>query len=486
MRVRADRYGKYLTRVYEAMAPYVLPSDDVVEIGARPISKDRGVLSRQIIPHRTFTTVDRGMEHHGKPRGDVVKDVLKEPVEADVILSTCVLHHTPEQLIPRLLSNLRAPTLMFSGPNVELLPELIGDHEWHIDIVKLRRWLEERGYYVQWQPMRLARGEPPYELLVVALKSEELGNGAISARESDSWNRVPGGGQSATDVQRTANAGGLSADRMVAVCRHTECESPGSAQGAFATRGTVIGDDTSSLVVGVAPASRRYTRRSAPAVAPREQRKKSPGVRNPVTAAARNGTPNRRPGLVHPEWALVIGGGSGVWDEILEWEEIYGKQWDGIVVAANDVGVHWPRALDHWVTLHPEKMLHWMPQRASNGFSDGYETWGRRSKALDHQIQPWSGGASGMMAVQIAQVVGCVRAVLCGIPMTPTAHFKESTIHPATKPWKAVAGHWRAWEREVNKMQGWVRSMSGRTLVILGGEKPTLEWLLEGKSDDEA
>jgi hypothetical protein len=188
--------------------------------------------------------------------------------------------------------------------------------------------------------------------------------------------------------------------------------------------------------------------------------------------------------LVHPEWALILGGGPDVWDEVLEWEALYGKQWDGVVIAANDVGCHWPRHLDHWATLHPDKFQQWKPVREMYGFNTDYDTWGRKTRHAGRAVQPWAGGASGMLAVQVAQMVGCVRAVLCGVPMTPTPHFKESTIHMASKPWKAVEGHWRAWTKHKGKIHGWVRSMSGRTAEMLG--TPTVEWLVAGKVAPEA
>ena len=63
-------------------------------------------------------------------------------------------------------------------------------------------------------------------------------------------------------------------------------------------------------------------------------------------------TPITRLGLEHPEWAIVLGGADCVWDDVLAWEAIYGRRWDGLVAAANDIGCHWPRPLDHWATLH--------------------------------------------------------------------------------------------------------------------------------------
>lgn len=88
-----------------------------------------------------------------------------------------------------------------------------------------------------------------------------------------------------------------------------------------------------------------------------------------------------------------------------------------------------------------------------------------------------------MLAIQVAQVLGCERAVLCGMPMTATPHFVESTVQRQGQPWTAVAGHWKAWGRELGRMQGWVRSMSGRTQETLGA--PTLTWLLGADEEED-
>lgn len=181
--------------------------------------------------------------------------------------------------------------------------------------------------------------------------------------------------------------------------------------------------------------------------------------------------------VAHPEWAMCLGGASCVWDDVLAWEKLYGRHWDGLVIAANDIGSHWPRDLHHWVTLHPAKFSNWCPLRERQGFSDGYVKWGRMPQAsiVDVSVQPWAGGSSGMLAAQVAVELGCTRTVLCGIPMTDTPHFPESTERFATT-WTAVRGHWQAWEKSKDRMVPWVRSMSGRTAELLG--VPSMEWLL--------
>ena len=157
-----EYYGQYLEQVYLWMAQYVPPNANVMEVGVRP--EDRGVISRRIIPHRSFIGVDRRPD-----RGELVLDVLQAPIRADVIISTCVLHHTPRSSITRLLAHLNAGVLLFSGPNAAVLPELIGDHQWHIEVPILVRWLEQAGYRVTWEPSGLS--EPRCEVVVAAVST---------------------------------------------------------------------------------------------------------------------------------------------------------------------------------------------------------------------------------------------------------------------------------------------------------------------------
>ncbi len=152
------RYGEYLTKVYSRMADFIPDDSDIVEIGAR---EDRGVISREILKYRTFLSVDKD-----PLRGDMTMDALHEDITSDVIISTCLLHHTAEEDIPQVLSHLKADVLLLSGPNIKVMPELFGDHLWHIEIDKLRYWLEQLGFAVEWESSGLS--EPHAELLVIA------------------------------------------------------------------------------------------------------------------------------------------------------------------------------------------------------------------------------------------------------------------------------------------------------------------------------
>jgi hypothetical protein len=87
-----------------------------------------------------------------------------------------------------------------------------------------------------------------------------------------------------------------------------------------------------------------------------------------------------------------------------------------------------------------------------------------------------------MLATAVALHLGCSRIVLCGVPMTKTPHFAESVVHPHTRNWSSADGHFRAWKKPdmLAKLQGRVRSMSGRTRDLLGAATP--EWLAESEA----
>lgn len=157
-----ELYGAvWLPRLYSRMAREVPAGSHVMEVGTRSF---RGIITPWYVPHARFTPVDRDPHRPG-----LSVDVLRTPVEADVILSTCVLHHTPEHLVPQLLGNLRAPLLLLSGPNAET-HDPYGDHEWHLDRRKLDRWLRVLDYCMTWE--RVGMTEPFCEALVIARRTK--------------------------------------------------------------------------------------------------------------------------------------------------------------------------------------------------------------------------------------------------------------------------------------------------------------------------
>lgn len=189
--------------------------------------------------------------------------------------------------------------------------------------------------------------------------------------------------------------------------------------------------------------------------------------------------------------ALVLGGAECVWDDIDESERLLGPEWWDIVVAANDVGCHWPKQLDAWASLHPNKFRDWTKLRASLGHPNGYQTFTRRGSGQKHAdvavTHRFGGGASGLLAVTVALHLGATRVVLCGIPMEKVPHFAESEVHVRGRPWRPDA-HRRKWKQHAAELSGTVRSMSrvygpdgwrsSFTRNLLGAPSP--EWLAGG------
>lgn len=133
------RYGEYLAKVYAKMAEHIPASSHVIEIGTR--REDRGVISRKMLPYRIFETLDKNPS-----RAELVADIRTTTIRADVILSTCILHHLAEDEVPMALRHMEAPVLLFSGPSKAVLPELFGDHKWHLEPDKLIDWLNDLGF----------------------------------------------------------------------------------------------------------------------------------------------------------------------------------------------------------------------------------------------------------------------------------------------------------------------------------------------------
>lgn len=185
--------------------------------------------------------------------------------------------------------------------------------------------------------------------------------------------------------------------------------------------------------------------------------------------------------------AIVLGGAECVWMDLVALERTYGRRWDGLVVACNDVGVHYRGRIDAWTSLHADKLLKgdgrdpekrsWWRQRADNGYPmDGIVTYSRKGAyGADRDInEAVSGGSSGLLAVQVAWNMGADRVTLCGVPMTVTPHFAETECHTPTD-WRSADSHWRAWKNNQKMLEGRVRSFSGRTRDVFGA--PTYEWL---------
>lgn len=169
--------------------------------------------------------------------------------------------------------------------------------------------------------------------------------------------------------------------------------------------------------------------------------------------------------------AVVLGGASGVWEELSAVKDMLGREPD-IAVACNDAGAVYPGRLHGWASLHAEKIGAWMRLRKA----DDYRAFSIKGH-WDHEarveivLERWK-GSSGLYAAQIAlDVFGASQVVLCGVPLWPEkGHF----FSPG-KAWPEAELYRRGFKAALPVIRGPVRSMSGWTRELLG--EPTPEWL---------
>jgi hypothetical protein len=164
--------------------------------------------------------------------------------------------------------------------------------------------------------------------------------------------------------------------------------------------------------------------------------------------------------------AIVLGGANTVWDDA---EAALNMFTPDLTIAVNDIGTRWAGHIDHWVTLHPEKMAGWIRARNARGFPGGFVTWSHKGGHLDRRSADWA-GSSGLFAVKIALELGCTHVVACGVPMEPDkGHFFDKST------WNDAHQFRRGWERRREEIAPFVRSMSGWTKGLLG--EPSPQWL---------
>lgn len=175
--------------------------------------------------------------------------------------------------------------------------------------------------------------------------------------------------------------------------------------------------------------------------------------------------------------ALVLGGAACVWHDLVHLG-LQLRPFDGLVLACNDIAVHYPHRIDHFCTLHAAKLLKikempkggpvrelpgWLEQRRARGGNMDFTTWGRVAhRGIDRVLGGWSNGSSGLFTAGVALHLGCTEVILCGVPMATMPHFFDDI------PWTAHGDHTDAWLERLEDLRGRVFSMSGWTRELLG------------------
>lgn len=173
--------------------------------------------------------------------------------------------------------------------------------------------------------------------------------------------------------------------------------------------------------------------------------------------------------------AFIVGRAKNVWNEVSKAREEFGP-FDHVVVIGS-TGVDFTGDFDHWVSFHVDLFPSWKISRARRGFKTDQTLWtcrqqGRRNspKYADVKIVDCEGGSSGLIAVMVALIeLKCDKVILAGIPMDAKAGQYDTNA-----VWREAIKHRTAWEQNVGRLAGAVKSMSGWTQELLGA--PTKEW----------
>lgn len=165
--------------------------------------------------------------------------------------------------------------------------------------------------------------------------------------------------------------------------------------------------------------------------------------------------------------ALVVGGAQGVFED---YKKTVTR--DMVVFAANDVGMYLPH-VDHLVSLHASKLIHWAAIRkdqycAYPGNHD-FKTHSHGSANADFD---WFGltpvmSLSGLFAAQLAYLMGCERIILCGCPQDETPRFFEvraasgDAYVRGQEQIKQEMGYKPDFKKAVRSMSGWTKEFFG-------------------------
>lgn len=175
-----------------------------------------------------------------------------------------------------------------------------------------------------------------------------------------------------------------------------------------------------------------------------------------------------------PLIGLAIGGARCVWDDLKAVEnmsDVAYQDWPGLVGACNDVGITLLR-LDHWCSLHWDKLDEWRAARRVHfPKQPSPPMWTReipKGCKADARITDHWGGSSGLLTVKVLLEQGCDRVICVGIPINEQPHFNKPHA------WDMPEQYPKDWERHYDKLKDRVRSASGWTRELLGGPE---EWL---------
>lgn len=178
--------------------------------------------------------------------------------------------------------------------------------------------------------------------------------------------------------------------------------------------------------------------------------------------------------------ALVLGGADNVW---LEAERAFNDYSIDIVIAINNCIADYPGHVDAALSLHPVKMREWLETRANKKFPapryvvahedrHGKREYPYVNRVIDYKWPEMKySGSSGLFAIKTAmELFGADKVILAGVPM----NVGNDHYHKPGIPWKDANAFLPAWRDVLPRIQGRVKSFSGKTAEMLG--TPSKEW----------
>lgn len=178
---------------------------------------------------------------------------------------------------------------------------------------------------------------------------------------------------------------------------------------------------------------------------------------------------------------LVVAGGRCVWDDIQKLGLAIpckhgGKaiEWDGDVMAVNDIGMHFPHPLTHWYSNDFPSLVNWRAARRPE-----FQRWNEDIQLHSFMARrggwkwPWPGhGGSGLNSVYTALGLGYEEVVIAGMPSDDSGHYfdppwVQTNFTKEVAPQKNHPVN-RFWQNAINHcFEGRVKAVSGRTAAWL-------------------
>jgi len=177
---------------------------------------------------------------------------------------------------------------------------------------------------------------------------------------------------------------------------------------------------------------------------------------------------------IRPEVALVFGGAENVYAEYNEAKRLCAEAGLPFVTAVlNSALSVFPGRVDIGVTLHPENLAKWLPERGLHNLPPVTYVWAHRPATnVARYTRDW-GGSCSLFATKVLRTEGFNKIILCGCPMdTAAGHFLRKAR------WNAALAFRRGWNSHKKEIPpSCLRSMSGWTKEQFSF--PTVEWLKE-------